>query len=103
MEQDALAGRQVVWEPASAPQRALLACPVFEVFFGGARGGGKTDGLLGEWAQHASQYGENAIGLIVRRTRLQLTETFERAKAIYKPIGAKFTEVPMRCMMPTVR
>ena len=23
----------------------LLACPVFEVFFGGARGGGKTDGM----------------------------------------------------------
>lgn len=93
-------GRQVIWEPASAPQRALLACPVFEVFFGGARGGGKTDGILGDWAQHASQFGENAIGLIVRRTRLQLTETFERAKAIYRPLGAKFTEVPMRAIMP---
>lgn len=93
-------GRQVIWEPASAPQRALLACPVFEVFFGGARGGGKTDGILGDWAQHASAYGEDAIGLIVRRTRLQLTETFERAKAIYRPVGAKFTEVPMRAVMP---
>ena len=26
-----------------------LECPVFEVFFGGARGGGKTDGMLGEF------------------------------------------------------
>jgi hypothetical protein len=26
---------------------------VFEVFFGGAGGGGKTDGMLGEWASHA--------------------------------------------------
>jgi hypothetical protein len=91
---------EVVWRPASEPQRALLACPVFEVFFGGARGGGKSDGVLGEWAQHSSQYGEQAIGLMVRRTRIQLTETFERAKAIYRPLGAKFTEVPMRCVMP---
>ena len=26
------------WEPQLGPQTALLACPVFEVFFGGARG-----------------------------------------------------------------
>jgi hypothetical protein len=37
----------VGWEPQPGPQTALLACPVFEVFFGGARGGGKTDGMLG--------------------------------------------------------
>jgi hypothetical protein len=78
----------------------LLACPIFEVFFGGARGGGKTDGVLGEWAQHASQYGEHAVGLMVRRTRVQLSETFERAKSIYRPIGARFTDLPMRCVMP---
>ena len=36
------------WQPQPGPQTALLACPVFEVFFGGARGGGKTDGMLGE-------------------------------------------------------
>lgn len=93
-------GREIVWAPNSAPQRALLSCPVFEVFFGGARGGGKTDGMLGDWAQHASAHGKHAIGLMVRRTRLQLTETFERAKAIFTPIGAKFTEQPMRCVMP---
>ena len=36
-------------------QWALLQCPVFEVFFGGARGGGKTDGMLGDWMLHANQ------------------------------------------------
>ena len=91
---------RVVWRPASAPQRALLSCPVFEVFFGGARGGGKTDGVLGEWAQHAASYGKNAIGLMVRRTRVELAETFERARVLYGPIGAQFTTVPMRCVMP---
>jgi hypothetical protein len=78
----------VTWAPVSRPQRALLACNVFEVFFGGARGGGKTFGMLGEWADHADAYGEGAIGLMVRRTAKQLGETFERARAIYGPLGA---------------
>ena len=70
----------VVWRPQAGPQTALLTCPVFEVFFGGARGGGKTDGMLGEWAVHADRYGKQAIGLMVRRTRTELQETFERNK-----------------------
>ncbi len=100
MDTAAPSGPLIAWKPGSGPQRALLACPAFEVFFGGARGGGKTDGILGEWAQHSSTYGDHAIGLMVRRSRLQLTETFERAKAIYRPLGAVFTEVPMRCIVP---
>jgi len=90
----------IAWAPQPGPQTALLTCPVFEAFFGGARGGGKTDGMLGEWAVHADRYGENAIGLMVRRTRIQLTETFERAKTLFKPLGATFTEHPMRVLMP---
>src|SRR5262245_61541500 len=66
------------WAPQKGPQTALVACPVFEVFFGGARGGGKTDGMLGEWASHADLHGKNAVGLMVRRERVQLLETIER-------------------------
>lgn len=91
---------EVIWRPQPGPQTALLACPVFEVFFGGARGGGKTDGMLGEWAVHADRYGKHAIGLMVRRTRVELTETFERARQLFTPLGASFTTVPMRCVMP---
>src|SRR6188768_2643019 len=82
----------IVWEPQSGPQKALLECQVFEVFFGGARGGGKTDGMLGEFASHADLYAENAIGLMVRRTRTELVETIERSKLLYTPLGAKFHE-----------
>ena len=40
---------RVIWSPgANWPQWAMIQCPVFEMFFGGARGGGKTDGVLGE-------------------------------------------------------
>jgi hypothetical protein len=73
----------VIWQPQPGPQTALVACNVFEVFFGGARGGGKTDGMLGEWIRHAEDYGSNAIGLMVRRERTQLIETIERSHTIY--------------------
>lgn len=82
----------VVWRPQPGPQRALVTCPVFEVFFGGARGGGKTDAMLGEFAIHAGRYGADAIGLMVRRERTQLIETIERSREIYTLIGAKFHE-----------
>lgn len=82
----------IVWEPQPGPQEALVTCPCFEVFFGGARGGGKTDGMLGEFVSHADLYGENAIGLMVRRTRTELVETIERSRQLYRPLGAKFNE-----------
>ena len=82
----------VIWQPQPGPQIALLTCPVFEVFFGGARGGGKSDGMLGEWVNHASQYGENASGLMVRRERTQLYDLIERSRQLYTPLGAKLTD-----------
>lgn len=82
----------IVWEPQEGPQTAFIRCPVFEAFFGGARGGGKTDAVLGEFIEHAGTYGEHAIGLMIRRERTQLIETIERSKQIYLPLGAKFNE-----------
>ncbi len=71
---------------------ALVTCPIFEVFYGGARGGGKTDGVLGEWLAHAARYEENAIGLMIRRERTQLIETIERSRQLYAPLGARLHE-----------
>lgn len=91
---------EVVWSPQSGPQTALLECSCFEVFFGGARGGGKTDGMLGDFASHADLYGENAIGLMVRRTRTELVETIERSRQLYSPLGAKFNETEKMWRFP---
>lgn len=81
---------KVIWRPQAGPQTALIRCPVFEVFYGGARGGGKTDGVLGEFVIHANEYAEHAIGLMLRRTRTELVETIERSKQIYGPLGASY-------------
>lgn len=90
----------VIWYPQSGPQEALIDCPVFEIFFGGARGGGKTDGMLGEWATHADMYGEHASGLMVRRTREELSDTIERSYQIYAPIGAEYHEQKKQWRFP---
>jgi hypothetical protein len=84
--------RVVIWRPQPGPQNALITCPVFEIFYGGARGGGKTDGMLGEWIAHAGRYGEAASGLMVRRTREELYDTIERSRQLYTLLGAKLTD-----------
>jgi hypothetical protein len=81
---------RIGWRPQAGPQHALVECPVFEIFYGGARGGGKTDGMLGKWAIKADRYGEDAVGVFFRKTREDLKEAIERSKQIYTPIGAKF-------------
>jgi hypothetical protein len=84
-------GPSVIWQP-NPKQAELIRCPVFEVFFGGARGGGKTDGMLAEFVSHADLYGEHAIGLMVRRQRTELIETIERSKQLYRPLSWVFHE-----------
>jgi hypothetical protein len=87
---------RIAWSPrGNRAQVRLLKCQVFEIFFGGARGGGKTDGVLGEFGAHASRYGKDAIGLMVRRSRAELVETIERSREIYGPLGWKLNETKM--------
>jgi hypothetical protein len=92
--------RRVIWRPQPGPQHAFVTCPIFEVVYGGARGGGKTDAALGEWANHAKRYARNAKGLFVRRTRVALEPTIERAKQIFTPLGATWQEQKSRFVWP---
>lgn len=88
----ATAQQEIIWQPQPGPQTALLECPVFEVFYGGARGGGKTESSIGDWLQHSSLYGEHAIGIFVRRKLTQLSEVIARTKQIFSKLGAKYNE-----------
>jgi hypothetical protein len=80
------------WTPQAGPQAAFVDSPVFEVVYGGARGGGKTDAALGDFARHASLYRTAARGLLVRRTRVALEPTIARARVIFAPDGAVWNE-----------
>ena len=86
------AAQTIIWQPQPGPQTFLLECPVFEVFFGGARGGGKTESSIGDWLQHSAQYGEAAIGIFFRRKLVQLAEVVARTKQLFPKLGAKYNE-----------
>lgn len=92
--------QNIIWQPQPGPQTALLQCPVFEVFYGGARGGGKTESSLGDWLEHSSKYGEGAIGIFVRRKFTQLAEVIARSKQLFPKIGAKYNEQKAEWRMP---
>ena len=47
----------LAWSPQPGPQTALVHCNLPECFMGGARGGGKTDGVLGKWAIKERRFG----------------------------------------------
>ena len=93
------AAQTVLWQPQEGPQTALLKCPVFEVFYGGARGGGKTESSIGDWLQHSSLYGEAAIGIFFRRKLVQLAEVIARTKQIFPKLGAKWNEQKKEWLM----
>lgn len=82
----------IIWQPQPGPQTWLLECPVFEVFYGGARGGGKTESSVGDWLQHSALYGEAAIGIFFRRKLVQLAEVIARTKQLFPKLGGKYNE-----------
>ena len=92
MQPPATSEQTIIWQPQPGPQTALLACPVFEVFYGGARGGGKTESSIGDWLQHSSTYGEDAIGIFFRRKLVQLAEVIARTKQLFTKLGARYNE-----------
>jgi hypothetical protein len=67
-----------------------LECPLEEIFYGGARGGGKTDGCLGEWLKHQQAYGQHARGIFVRRIAEDLSDVILRSQELFLPLGAKW-------------
>lgn len=83
---------EIVWSPQPGPQQALIDCPYPEIFYGGARGGGKTDGVLGKYAVKAEMYGEGFNALFFRKELPMLDDAIERSQQIYGAIGAEWYE-----------
>lgn len=92
--------QEIIWTPQPGPQTDLVTCPIFEVFYGGARGGGKTEASIGDWFSHAGRYGEHAAGLFVRRKLTQLTDIIKRFKRYGAKIGARWHEQKKELLMP---
>ncbi|MGA7327489.1 MAG: phage terminase large subunit [Rhodomicrobium sp.] len=88
------------WTPNAGPQRYMIECPLDEIFFGGSRGGGKTDGMLGKFLFKAQRFGGKCVGVFFRKTLVDLREAIERSKQIYPKVGAKFNETEKQWTLP---
>lgn len=80
----------MAWEAQPGPQSsAITAKFIDELFFGGARGGGKSDYLLGDFLSDV-RYGAAWRGIIFRKTYNELEELQIRARELFPDTGAVY-------------
>ena len=92
--------RDYIWRPQPGPQTAFVHCPVPEIFYGGARGGGKTDSAIGKMMIRCLQFGKGERGIFFRRTYKQLEEVMLRAHELFPAHGAKWREKDLSWTFP---
>lgn len=79
------------WIPQRGPQLAALEADwCDEVFYGGERGGGKSDFQLGYQEDGALKFGTHSRGIMFRKTYPELEELQARAMEIFPQTGAIF-------------
>jgi predicted phage terminase large subunit-like protein len=89
-----VAGEVPGWAPQSRPQVLALSCPAFELLYGGAAGGGKTDTLLADALRDAGE--KHYKGVLFRRSYPELEEVIERARALIPAVYPGAVEVASR-------
>lgn len=79
-----------MWKPQLGPQQiAIEADWCDELFFGGARGGGKSDFLLGDYLEDID-LGQSWRGIMFRKTYNELEELQIRAREIFPDYGGQY-------------
>ena len=76
------------WSPHPGPQWEFCTRGEFEVFFGGAKGPGKTDCLIAEATRDI--WHPKYHGLIIRKTFPRLQEIIDRCWLLYPSLGGTF-------------
>jgi hypothetical protein len=85
----------MTWNPQSGPQTsALLADWCDELFYGGERGGGKSDFQLGYQEDGALRYGKHWCGIMFRKTYPELEELQGRACEVFPASGGVYKTQP---------
>ena len=84
----------MAWQSQPGPQSSAISAKfIDELFFGGARGGGKSDYLLGDYLCDVG-YGPAWRGIIFRKTYNELEELQLRATELFPPTGAVYKSKP---------
>jgi len=72
------------WVPQLGPQVEAATCPADFTFFGGSRGGGKSDCLLGRQLRGAELYKDHWNGLMLRRKYKEFQEMRRRIDVLIR-------------------
>lgn len=93
-----LPDENVLWQPHAGPQTDFCSRGEFEVLYGGAAGGGKTDALIAEALRYVDNPNYSAI--ILRRTFPELQEIIDRTRLLYAALGGVYREGLKRWVFP---
>ena len=93
--------QEVVFEPNSGPQTDFLASSEREVFYGGARGGGKSYAMLVDPLRYCHK--EHHRALLLRRTMPELRDLITHSQRLYGRAfpGAKWREQEKEWRFPS--
>jgi hypothetical protein len=91
---------RVLWSP-QRKQADALKNNAFELLFGGAAGGGKSDFLLADFVSWVNDWREGWRGVLFRRTYPELETIIARAKELYLPLRAVWNKTERTFIFPT--
>ena len=93
--------QEVIFKPNSGPQTQFLAASEREVFYGGARGGGKSYAMLVDPLRYCSKAHHRA--LLIRRTMPELRDLIQKSQLLYSKAypGAKWREQEKEWRFPS--
>jgi hypothetical protein len=101
VQRELLEDREIIFEPNPGPQTEFLASTEKEVFYGGARGGGKSFSLLVDPLRYCDKPTHRA--LILRRTMPELRDMIHHTHRLYTRAfpGAKWREQEKEWKFPS--
>jgi len=91
----------ILWQPHKGAQTSALQQSSFEILYGGARGGGKTEAGLAWMIEPTYLMNEKYRGLVIRRNYDDLRDWIDRAKMFYRSLGVKVTGNPAEFNFPS--
>lgn len=93
--------RPIIFQPNPGPQTEFLSASEREVFYGGARGGGKSYAMLVDPLRYCDKGNHRA--LLIRRTMPELRDLIEHSRKLYKQAfpNARFREQEKEWRFPS--
>jgi len=99
--QEHIKSQEVIFKPNVGPQTDFLAASEREVFYGGARGGGKSYAMLVDPLRYCTKASHRA--LLIRRTMPELRDLINHSQRLYSRAfpGAKWREQEKEWRFPS--